>query len=143
VVEAATGDDTGVVLVGHGQPDSRAKRHPAYDERELSFLSRIRMTLLERGFDAESVRVAWADWNTPDVTSSVRHLAALGRNKVLVVPAVYPLDTLATRLDLEIALRQARVHERVSVVSLPSWRDDEAVIAELRTRVTDAVARLA
>ncbi len=96
------------------------------------------MMLLERGVDAESVRVAWADWTTPDVASSVRHLVALGRRRVLVVPAVYPLDTLATRLDLEMAVRQARVNDDVSVVTLPGWRDDEAVIAELRARVLGA-----
>jgi len=141
VMAAAAGGDTGIVLVGHGQPESRAKRHPGFDERELSFLSRVRMMLLERGMDEESVRVAWADWTTPDVTSTVRHLVALGRRRVLVVPAVFPLDTLATRLDLEMAVRQARVNEGVSVVTLPGWRDDEAVIAELRERVVEAAAK--
>jgi hypothetical protein len=59
---------------------------------------------------------------------------------VLVVPAVFPLDTLALRLDLELAVRHARVNEGVSVVTLPGWRDDEAVVAELRARVIEAAA---
>jgi len=139
VNESAGGvTDVGVVLVGHGQPESRAKRNPSFDEHELSFLSRVRMLLLERGMPEESVRVAWADWSTPDVTSSVRHLAALGLHRILVVPAVFPLDTLATRLDLEMAVRQARVDDGVGVVTMPAWKDDDAVIAEVRERVLRA-----
>lgn len=135
-IATATGStETGVVLVGHGQPPSRAKRNPGFDERELGFLSRLRMLLLERGADPDAIRIAWAEWADPDVTSSVRHLAALGYRRVLVSPAVYPLDTLATRLDLEMAVRQARVDEGVSVVTMPSWKDDDAVISELHDRV--------
>jgi protoheme ferro-lyase len=140
VMEAASTEPaTGVVLIGHGQPEPASKRHPAFDEQELSFLSRLKMTLAERGFPEDSIRMAWADWGTPDITSSVRHLVALGHRRVLLVPAVYPLDTLATRLDLEIAARQARVDKSVSVVLLPAWRHDDAVISEVRERVSRAL----
>jgi len=138
VVEASSGPETGVVLVGHGQPEERSRRNPDFDEHELSFLSRLRMLLLERGMSEESVKVAWADWSTPDVTSSIRHLAALGMRRVLVMPAVFPLDTLATRLDLEMAVRQARVDKSVSVVTMPAWKDDDAVVGELRERIVEA-----
>jgi len=134
---SSEGTDTGVVLVGHGQPESRARRNPSFDEQELSFLSRLRMLLLERGMPSESVRIAWADWNTPDIATSIRHLAALGLHKVLVVPAAFPLDTLATRLDMEMAVRQAHVDDSVDVVMMSPWRDDDAVLAEIRQRVLD------
>ncbi|TLM97710.1 MAG: ferrochelatase, partial [Actinobacteria bacterium] len=104
------------------------------------FLSRVRALLVERGIPDRNVRVAWAEWRDPDVTSSVRHLAALGCRRVIVVPAVSPLDTLGTRLDLEISVRQARVSEGVTVVTLPAWKDDPAVIEELRAQVQRAIA---
>jgi len=130
---------TGAVLVGHGQPEERARLHPDYDKQELLFLNRLRMLLIERGIAEAHVRLAWADWGDPDVTSAVRHLAALGCRRILVVPAVYPLDTVATRLDLEVALRQARVADDVLATTLPPWRDDDAVVEELRARVAAAL----
>jgi protoheme ferro-lyase len=97
------------------------------------------MLLSERGIPDDKVRIAWADWGEPDITSSVRHLAALGCDRILTVPAVYPLDTVATRLDLEVSVRQARVSDSVVATTLSPWRDDEALIEELRSRVLTAL----
>lgn len=126
---------TGAVLVGHGQPEERAARNPSYDENELGFLNRVRMLLVDRGIPENNVRIAWAEWNNPDVTSAVRHLAALGCRRVVVSPTVFPVDSIEIRLDLEIAVRQARVEQGVIVVTLPAWRDDSHVVDELVKRV--------
>jgi protoheme ferro-lyase len=126
---------SGVVLVGHGQPEERAHRNPSYDEEETAFLSRLRMKLIDGGLPESNVRIAWAEWRTPDVTSAVRHLAALGCRRVVVMPGVFTLDTIGTRLDLELAVRQARVDESVLIVTLPAWRDDEVVRRELAERI--------
>jgi protoheme ferro-lyase len=132
--------DTGVVLVGHGQPEARAKRYPRFDEEETAFLSRVRMSLIGSGVLERSIRVAWAEWRSPDVTSAVRHLAALGCRRVIVLPGAFAVDTIGTRLDLEMAVRQARVEDSVSVVTLPAWSDDEAVIGEMADRVIAELA---
>ena len=58
---------------------------------------------------------------------------------MLVVPAVFPLDGVTTKLDLEMSVRQARVPDEATATTLPPWRDDEAVIEELRTRVLAAL----
>lgn len=134
-------DGTGVVLVGHGQPEDRAKRNPGFDEDETVFLSRLRMLLIDRGLPDHNVRIAWSEWSTPDVTSAVRHIAALGCSRVVVVPAVFPLDVIVTRLDLDIAIRQARVDDSINVVTLSAWKDDAAVVEELRVRVSAALER--
>ena len=126
---------SGVVLVGHGQPEERAHRNPSYDEEETAFLNRLRMKLVDAGLPDSNVRIAWAEWRTPDVTSAVRHLAALGCRRVVVMPGVFTLDTIGTRLDLELAVRQARVDDSVIVVTLPAWRDDEVVRHVIGERV--------
>lgn len=133
----------GVVLVGHGQPETRARRDPRYDEDEATFMNRLRALLVDGGLPERAVKVAWAEWRSPDVTSTVRHLAALGCHRVVIVPAVNPLDTLGTRLDLEVSVRQARVSEGVVVVTLPAWKDDPALVEELRTQIAHAMAEVA
>lgn len=129
---------TGVVLVGHGQPEERSRKNPGYDEDENRFLNRIRMQLTDQGLSEDNVRVAWAEWRTPNITSTVRHLAALGCRRVIVSPACFPLDTIATRLDIEIAVRQARVDDTITVVTLPAWADDPLLVEELRARIVAA-----
>lgn len=130
---------TGVLLVGIGQPEPRSRTYQSFDEREQAFLSRVRMLLIERGVAANSVRLAWSEWRMPDVTSGVRHLAALGCSRLIVVPACFPLDSIATLLDLPMATRQARVEDTLSVVTLHAWGDDNALVAELREQTLAAL----
>ena len=126
--------DAGVVVVGLGQPVERAQSCRDFDEHEASFMNRVRMLLVERGIPETNVRLAWADWHGPDVTSTVRHIAALGCNRLVVEPACFPLDTVATLLDLQLAVRQARVDEGISIVTPSAWHDDPLLIEELRAR---------
>ncbi|MBI5232197.1 MAG: ferrochelatase [Coriobacteriales bacterium] len=139
---AATSDvqTTGVVLVAHGQPDLRELRNPRFDEHETAFVSRIRMLLVEQGIPTEHVKIGWSEWRDPDVTAAVRHLAALGCSRILVVPAVYSVESIGTVLDLPMAVRQARVDDWVSVIVLPAWRDDPIAISALRDRVERALS---
>jgi len=52
------------------------------------------------------------------------------------VPACFPLDTVETMLELPLSVRQARIDDGVSVVSLAAWHDDPALVEELRARAT-------
>ena len=130
---------TGVLLVGVGQPEQRSRACGSFDEREQAFLSRIRLLLTERGVPANFVRLAWTEWHEQDVTSGVRHLAVLGCTRIVVVPACFPLDNIATLLDLPMATRQARVEDSLTVVTLTAWGDDPALVAELREQAMDAL----
>lgn len=126
--------DTGVVLVGLGQPEERSRECRTFDENETAFLNRVRLMLIDRGISDANVRLAWADWHGPDVTSTVRHVAALGCRRLVVAPACFPLDTVETLLDLPLSVRQARADEGVSIVTLPAWHDDPLLAEELRSR---------
>jgi hypothetical protein len=142
---AVVGDPSaaGVVLVGQGQPDSRSRDRREFDEQETSFLNHVRMLLLERGLGEQSVRIAWADWRAPEVTGTVRHLAALGCRRIIVSPTCFPLDSVTTLLDLQLAVRQARVDDTVSIVTLPAWHDDPALVEELRADICGALGNAA
>ncbi len=133
-------EETGVVLVGLGQPEERALSCRSFDEQETAFLNRVRLLLVERGVTADRVRLAWADWHGPDVTSTVRHVAALGCTRVVVSPACFPLDTVETMLELPLSVRQARVEEPISIVSLTAWHDAAELTGEIAERVTPSLA---
>ncbi len=92
------------------------------------------------GILADNIRLAWADWHGPDVTSTVRHVAALGCTRLVVAPACFPLDTVETMLELPLSIRQARIDDGVSVVSLVAWHDDPELVDELAERVLAATS---
>jgi len=133
---------TGVVLVGAAQPEARSKERRDFDEQEASFLNRVRMRLVERGLPETHIRIAWVEWRTPDVTSAVRHLAAMGCLRIVVSPACFPLDTIRSTLDIEIAIRQARLDPSITAVTLTGYATDPAFAEELRGRALSALASL-
>ncbi len=137
---AVAGDaaSCGVVLVGQAQPVERSRVADTFDLQESGFLNQVRMLLIERGLLEQRVHIAWADWRSPEVTGSVRHLAAQGCRTVVVVPACFPLDSITTMLDLPLSVRQARVDQSVRVLTLRAWYDDPGLVEALRERVLDS-----
>jgi hypothetical protein len=70
----------------------------------------------------------------------VRHLAALGSELILVVPASMPVETLGTLVDLPGAIDFARLDPGVDVVTLAAWGNDDVLVSELAERVEEALA---
>lgn len=132
ILSSMTGDirgSVGVVLVGEGAPQAWERRFSVASETETYFDQRVTALLTEGGVDPRNIRMAWLDWQTPDVTEAVRHLAALGCSRIVVAPATIPLPTLETTLDLGHAIALARVPQGVRVVTLQPWGDDEVFAA--------------
>jgi protoheme ferro-lyase len=145
-IMAAAGslETTGVALVMTGQPEHRRKTHGAFDVQENAFCSRVRLQLVERALLAPNVRTCSLEWRDPDITETVRHLAALGCDRILVSPACMPFETVTTRLDLLVAVQQARVDESVSVVTLQTWGQEPSaaeVIADAIREAADDLPR--
>ncbi len=133
---------TGVALVSHGQPEAREQAHRAFDAQEQSFINRVRMILLEKGMENHLIRTAWADWRDPNITETVRHLAALGASKVLISPACHPVDCISTLLDFPMAVRQSRVDPRIRTVQMGAWGDRAEVAEALATAVRETAVEL-
>lgn len=131
-------DHTGVAVIMHGQPESREKTHSAFDIQENSFSNRIRMFLTESGIPEPNVRLCYLDWRDPDVTETIRHLAALGCSRVIVVPACFPFESVNTILDLQVAVRQSRVESHVHTLILSPWGDDEGIAHVIQELVREA-----
>ncbi len=131
--------EVGVVLVGAGEPPAWAATHPAWSERENYFAQRVRMLLAEEGLDERRVRTAWLEWQLPDVTEAVRHLAAMGCARIVVAPGMIALPTLGTSIDLEHAVRLARVGAQGTVITLTPWGEDEALVDTAVSAVQQAL----
>lgn len=131
--------EVGVVLVDQGRPPTWERRYAAAGAVENYFDQRVRALLAESGLSDQHIRVAWLDWQTPDVTEAVRHLAALGCTRIVVAAATIALPTLETVLDLSHAISSARVPAGVRVVTVSPWGADEGFVDAVCTSAREAL----
>ena len=125
----------GVVLVTDGQPWQWDREWPRSCEQTTYFVQRVRAELVSAGALEANVRMAWLDWQDPGVTEVVRHLAALGCERIVVVPATTPADTLETTIDLSAAVEQAALDPGIRVELLHGWGDDPGIAAVLVDKI--------
>jgi protoheme ferro-lyase len=86
------------------------------------------------------IRIAWLDWQQPDVTESVRHVAALGATRVIIAPSTIALPTIATNLDVRQAIDVSRLPEGVHAMVLPAWGDDAVFVRAVVESAAHALA---
>jgi len=130
----------GVALIAEGAPAQWAAEHAAWPERETYFLQRVRLLLTERGINANAVRIGWLEWQTPDVTETVRHLAATGCERIIVVPATAASSTLGIMVDLPHLVDSARLPDDVHAITLSAWNDDPGLVDALVESISEALS---
>ncbi|HZL05059.1 MAG TPA: ferrochelatase, partial [Coriobacteriia bacterium] len=127
ILETTRGIDPGLVgvaLLAEGTPKQWEADYATWTEHETYFLQRVRLLLTERGINANAVRIGWLEWQSPDVTETVRHLAATGCERIIVVPATAASSTLGTMVDLPHLIDSARLPDAVHALALSAWNDD-------------------
>ena len=132
----------GVALIAEGTPAQWELDHATGAEHETYFLQRVRLLLTERGISANAVRIGWLEWQSPDVTETVRHLAATGCERIIVVPATAATSTLGIMVDLPHLIESARLPDNVHAVTLSAWNDDPGLVDALVESVASALARV-
>jgi len=131
----------GVALIAEGTPAQWESDHTSWTEHETYFLQRVRLLLTERGVNANAVRIGWLEWQSPDVTETVRHLAATGCERIIVVPATAASSTLGIMVDLPHLIESARLPDDVHAITLSAWNDDPGLVDALAESINQAIAR--
>lgn len=131
--------ELGIALLGEGQPPQWEAASREWREKETYFTQRVRLMLEERGVSGRNVRQGWLEWQTPDATEVIRHLAAMGCSHVIAVPATIPVATLSTALDLPRAIDNARLSDGTHATVVPPWGDDAVLVEVLTSCIKRAV----
>jgi protoheme ferro-lyase len=132
--------ECGVVLASSGLPPEWEQRHATALAEENYFNQRVRMLLNAQGIDERSIRIAWVDWQLPDVAEALRHVAALGKTRVILAPSTIALPTLEYELDIGQAIDRARLPVSAEVVTLPCWENDEGFVDAIVRSVSATLA---
>jgi protoheme ferro-lyase len=135
-------DAGGVVLVSEGEPWQGDRDDPAPGEQTTFFAQRVRAELIGAGLGADRIRRAWLEWEEPDVSEAVRHLAALGARRIALLPVTFPTEAIATLIDLRFAAERAAEETGTVTAVLRAWDDDPAVVESLVEGIEASAERL-
>ncbi len=130
---------TGVLLVGHGQPEEWDKEFATETEHENLFREQLRRDFIENGYKPENVRLAWMAFREPNTTYAVNELAASGIKKMVFFSAAISADGIHSQSDIPELVQKAKASRQVEVVDLGAWNDHPLVIKAIKEKIEKAL----
>jgi sirohydrochlorin ferrochelatase len=132
---------TGVLLVGHGQPDEWDVEFATETEHENRFREQLRDDFVHEGYKPENVRLAWMAFKEPNTTDAVNSLAASGIKKMIFFSAAISADGIHSQSDIPELVEKAKASKQVEVIDLGAWNDHPLVIKAIREKIEAALGK--
>jgi sirohydrochlorin ferrochelatase len=126
---------TGVLLVGHGQPDEWDSEFATETEQENLFRENLRGDFIEQGYKPENVRLAWMAFKEPNTVDAVNSLAASGIKKMIFFSAAISADGIHSQSDIPELVQKAKASKQVEVLDLGAWNDHPLVIKAIKEKI--------
>jgi len=126
---------TGVLLVGHGQPDEWDAEWPTETEHEIGFRHEVLDLLAAGGFKRENLSLAWMEFKEPKPAPKVEEFVRNGVERVLYFAAAISADAIHSQFDIPELVHKAKVPAEFPLVNLGAWNDDPIVIQAIKEKV--------
>jgi sirohydrochlorin ferrochelatase len=131
-------EKVGVLLVGNGQPDEWDIEFATEAQQEKAFKEAIIRALVEAGYRAENLAVAWIEFKEPKPAPKIKELVANGVNKILFYSACISADSIHSQCDVPDLVLAANVPEGISLINMGAWDNSPQTIQAITERI-DAV----
>jgi protoheme ferro-lyase len=128
-------EETGVLLIGHGQPDEWDADWPTETEQETSFRQDILRLLADDGFELENLSLAWMEFKEPKPAPKVEELVKNGVKQILFFSAAISADAIHSQYDVPELVHEARVPKNVVFKNLGAWNNDPIVIKAIKEKI--------
>jgi protoheme ferro-lyase len=126
---------TGILLVGHGQPDEWDVEWPTETEHELGFRRAVLDRLEEAGFLRDNLDLAWMEFKQPKPAVAVERFMQNGVERILYFSAAISAEAMHSQYDVPAMINQARLRPGVTLANLGAWNDDPLVIAAIKEKI--------
>jgi len=133
--------ETGVLLIGHGQPDEWDVKWSTETEQEASFRQNILKLLAEDGFRLENLGSAWMGFKEPKPAPKVEELVRNGVKQILYFSAAISADAIHSQYDVPELVNEAKVPKSVVLKNLGAWNNDPIVIKSLKEKIEKRLHR--
>lgn len=125
----------GILLVGHGQPEDWDKIYASQTEQENIFREDVKRHLVQDGYKAEMIKMAWMEFREPKIEGAVRELISNGASKIFIFPASISASSIHSDIQIPLEVQKAGVPEGVEVVNMGAWGNDSLVIQAIREKI--------
>jgi len=139
VIAPAAKATTGVLLVGHGQPEEWDREFATETEHENLFREGVLRDFVQDGYKGENVRLAWMAFKEPNTTQVVEEMAASGVKRIIFFSAAISADGIHSQSDIPELVEKAKVSKGIEIVDLGAWNDHPLVIAAIKEKVDKAM----
>ena len=139
VIAPADKATTGVLLVGHGQPEEWDLEFATETQHEILFRESVLRDFAEDGYKSENVRLAWMAFREPNTTQVVEELAASGIKRMIFFSAAISADGIHSQSDIPELVEKAKASKGIEILDLGAWNDHPLVIAAIKEKVDQAL----
>jgi protoheme ferro-lyase len=139
-LDGVSKEKTGILLVGHGQPDDWDREWPTETEHEIGFRMSVLERLAEAGYRRENLALAWMEFKTPKPAEAIERFMQNGVERILYFSAAISADALHSQYDVPALIEKARLRPGVSTHNMGAWNDDPLVIAAIKEKIDCALA---
>ena len=136
-------EQTGVLLVGHGQPDEWDEEWPTLTEQEIGFREDILARFVADGYRRENLSLAWMMFKEPQPGPKIEEWAARGLTQVIYIPAAISADAIHSQADIPELVEAARVPEDFPRINLGAWNNDPLTIDAIQAKIDARLAEWA
>jgi protoheme ferro-lyase len=128
-------EETGVLFIGHGQPEEWDVEWSTETEQEASFRDNIIKLLVDDGFSLENLSSAWMEFKEPKPAPKVEELVKNGVKQILFFSAAISADAIHSQYDVPELVHEAKVPSSIVFKNLGAWNNDPIVINALKEKI--------
>lgn len=128
-------DETGILLVGHGQPDEWDVEWATETEQETSFRQEVLRLLAADGYALENLSLAWMEFKEPKPAKKVKEFLRNGVKQVLFFSAAISADAIHSQYNLPELVHEAKIPDDVVTKNLGAWNNDPIVIRAIKEKI--------
>jgi protoheme ferro-lyase len=134
-----TREETGILLVGHGQPDEWDEEWATETEQETSFRQEILRLLANDGYMVENLSLAWMEFKEPKPAKKVEEFVKNGVKQVLYFSAANSADAIHSQYDVPELVHEAKIPDGVVTKNLGAWNNDPIVIRAIKEKIDGVI----
>ena len=128
-------EKTGVLLVGHGQPDEWDGEWPTLTEQEISFRQDILKRFEQDGYPSDQLSLAWMMFKEPKPGPKIEEWAKAGVEQIIYIPAAISADAIHSQADIPELVEEADVPDSYPRINLGAWNNDPMTIQAIKVKI--------
>lgn len=128
---------TGVILVGHGQPEEWDKEFYTETQQETAFRLQILKKLELQGFDPQNLLLAWMEFRKPEPSEAVRELINNDVDKIFYFSTIIGSESIHAKYDVPALMQKIKIPDPVTLKQLTAFREKTSIVKALAERIDE------